>query len=114
MSEQRLIDANKLDQFLENAEIEAHHKRKYVLEGAINTLRGNIRTFPTIEPERKMGKWERHNTLHGDDVSGFVDPDWKCSECGRQANVNAWCMYDLTDFCPNCGARMVQEGEEDG
>ena len=62
--------------------------------------------------ERKTGKWERHNTYHGDDVSGFVDPDWRCSECGRQASVNAWFMYDLTDFCPNCGARMVQEGEE--
>ena len=52
----RAIDADRLDQFLENAEIEAHHKRKYVLEGAINTLRGNIRTFPTIEPERISGR----------------------------------------------------------
>lgn len=62
--------------------------------------------------KRKTGKWERHNTYHGDDVSGFVDPDWRCSECDRQANVNAWCMYDLTDFCPHCGARMVQKGED--
>ncbi len=77
--------------------------------GLIHTA--DIDAMPTIE-ERKTGKWERHNTYHGDDVSGFVDPDWRCSECGGQANVNAWCMYDLTDFCPNCGARMVQEGEE--
>lgn len=66
----------------------------------------------SIQPERKIGKWERHNTYHGDDTSGFVDPDWRCSECGGQANVNEWFMYDLTDFCPNCGADM--RGEEDG
>ena len=64
---------------------------------------------PTIEPERKMGHWERHNTYHGDDVSGFIDPDWRCSECGGQANVNERFMYDLTDFCPNCGADMRGE-----
>ena len=68
--------------------------------------------LPSVQPECKTGHWERHNTYHGDDTSGSVDPDWRCSECGRQANVNAWCMYDLTDFCPNCGADM--RGEQNG
>ena len=71
-----------------------------------------IEALPSAQPERKTGKWERHNIYHGDDVSGYIDPDWRCSECGGQANVNAWCMYDLTDFCPHCGARLVQEGED--
>ena len=62
--------------------------------------------LPSAEPERKKGRWERHNTYHGDDTSGYIDPDWRCSVCGRQANVNEWFMYDLTDFCPNCGAKM--------
>lgn len=70
--------------------------------------------LPSVQPERKKGKWERHNTYHGDDTSGFVDPDWRCSECGEQANVNVWSMYDLTNYCPNCGADMRQEGEEHG
>ena len=72
-----------------------------------------LRALPSVQPERKTGHWERHNTYHGDDVSGFIDPDWRCSECGGQANVNAWFMYDLTDFCPHCGADM-REGEQDG
>lgn len=70
-----------------------------------------VNALPSVQPERKKGRWERHNTYHGDDTSGFIDPDWKCSECGRQANVNEWFMYDLTDFCPNCGADM--RGVED-
>lgn len=97
MPEQRLIDANALLRDIE---------RYHLSDGKFQHW---VEIQSTIEP--KKGKWERHNTYHGDDVSGFVDPDWRCSECGEQANVNAWCMYDLTDFCPNCGARM-QEGEE--
>ena len=86
-------------------------------KAAINTysyLRNVIRkikNLPPAEPQKK-GKWERHNTYYGDDTSGFVDPDWRCSECGKRANVNEWFMYDLTDYCPNCGADM--RGEQDG
>lgn len=32
---------------------------------------------------------------------------WKCSECNNYAPF--WCMastQNLTDYCPNCGARM--------
>lgn len=63
-------------------------------------------------PERKTGNWKRYNTYHGDDTSGFVDPDWRCSECGRQAITNEWFMYELTDFCPHCGADMRGEQDE--
>ena len=71
-----------------------------------------VKQMTPVTPKQKKGKWKRHNTYHGDDISSFVDPDWRCSECGRQANVNAWCLYDLTNFCPNCGADM-REGEQE-
>ena len=64
-------------------------------------------TLPAIEPRR--GKWERHATYHGDDTSGFTAYDWRCSACSKMATVNEWVMYDLTDFCPNCGADMREE-----
>lgn len=85
--------------------------------GYVSVRKPRLDTCPLIEflksvkPERKTGHWKQHNTYHGDDVSGFIDPDWRCSECGGQANVNAWCMYDLTDFCPNCGANMEGDAE---
>jgi len=68
-----------------------------------------IQSLSSAQQEHKKGKWVRHNTYHGDDTSGFVDPDWRCSECGKQANINEWLMYDLTDYCPNCGADMRSE-----
>jgi len=49
----RLIDADALDKFLDAAEKEATKNRKYVLASAINTIRGNIRNFPSAEPEQK-------------------------------------------------------------
>ena len=49
----RLIDADAFDKCLEDAEDEAIHMQKYVFASASNTIRGNLRAFPTIEPERK-------------------------------------------------------------
>lgn len=52
---------------------------------------------PTIEPKRKKGKWI--------DKSNGIEGAWNyCSVCGEQA-------IDLYDFCPNCGADM--RGEQD-
>lgn len=68
--------------------------------------------LPSAQPERKRGRWKRHNTYRGDDTSGYVDPDWRCSECGKRANINEYFMYDLTDFCPNCGADMRGDYDE--
>ena len=65
-----------------------------------------LKHLPSAQPERKKGKWEPHNTYHGDDTSGFVDTDWRCSECGKQATVDQWMLYELSNFCPNCGADM--------
>lgn len=57
---------------------------------------------PTIEPERKKGKWKRKI------VDSGYNADWVCSECGDR-----W-KYDFINFnfCPNCGADM--RGEENG
>ena len=44
----RLIDADAFDKCLEGAEIEATKRQKYVFSSAINTVRGNLENFPTI------------------------------------------------------------------
>ena len=55
---------------------------------------------PTIEPERKTGKW-----IVVDDgcISG------KCSVCGWEAHMYEDDVMGM-DYCPNCGARMEDEG----
>lgn len=99
----RPIDADALDKILEDAEIEARHNKRYVLQGAINTIRGNVAKMPTIE-EHKTGKW-----IFKNDLKQFF-----CSECGVPSltydDVYIYSM-DLSNFCENCGARMEREEE---
>lgn len=102
----RLIDADEYEKRIKPYDTED------VMDKALyNFAHGKLIETSTAEPRK--GKWVRHNTYHGDDTSGFVDPDWRCSECGRQAIVNDWFLYDLTDFCPHCGARMEEPREEE-
>lgn len=56
--------------------------------------------------ERKRGKWIKMPEFCGDDVSGFIDNHFRCSECWREAEINSWGFYILSDFCPHCGADM--------
>lgn len=97
----RLIDADALEKYLSDAEIEATRQRKYVFASALNTTCGNVRNFPTIEPERKKGEWILADR---DDVpTGLM---LRCSECNREEHSNNAVYYS---FCPYCGADMRGE-----
>ena len=99
-----LISRQDFDKFLEDAEKESVKNRKYVFASALNTIRGNLRNFPSAQPERK-GEW---NVIQGDIVV--------CSKCGMLAPesmtgclVNRHLEPNRTNFCPNCGADMRGE-----
>lgn len=63
-----------------------------------------LNDLPSVE--RKSGKWIKMPEFCGDDVSGFIDNHFRCSECWREAEINSWGFYILSDFCPHCGADM--------
>ena len=46
-----LISRQDFDKFLEDAEKEAVKNCKYVFASALNTIRGNLRIFPSAQPE---------------------------------------------------------------
>ena len=62
-----------------------------------------IRNLPSAE---RLGQWKKNPEYRGDDVSGFIDNHFSCSVCGKEAVINPYGFYDLTPFCPNCGAKM--------
>lgn len=69
-------------------------------EGYIGTVKGIVDAMPTIEPERKKGKWIRI----GDDT-------FSCNKCGHLFIVIQGSSH--MNFCPNCNADMRGEQNED-
>ena len=55
-----------------------------------------------VPSAEKTGKWKRID--YADEANGYLIPNYECSQCGY------WSIEDY-DYCPNCGARMVNENE---
>ena len=104
MSEQRLIDANAFDNRVRVAGGFAEEELSDDFKDGVLAVLEMLKRQPTIE-ERKTGKWVRHYSR----PNVYADLCWHCSNCGYKTPDN-WA--NKWKFCPNCGARMVQEGEE--
>lgn len=58
-----------------------------------------IRDMPSVTPqEPKTGHWN--------DIPKYKNIAWQCSECGRFTTMKH-------NYCPNCGAKMVEPESED-
>ena len=98
-----MMQKRKIDELISHfnrkvADMDIDREYKMELLGMITAIGIACEKELSIEPERKTGKWihDGYDFPHGN--------DWiHCSECGKRGiNVPA----DLTNFCPNCGARM--------
>ena len=58
-----------------------------------------IQDAPTIEPQRKKGKWINHRC---DDGHHIAD----CDQCGHSLQ---WFDDDIPKYCCECGADMREE-----
>ena len=70
--------------------------------GMVTSVFDVINSLPSAQPERKTGKW-----IPLDDRYPW-SPWYQCSECGAVRKNVAF----MENYCPNCGARLVQEGED--
>lgn len=66
-----------------------------------------IDSMPTIEPERKTGKWKHGRVIAretiGDCITAIFYDGWTCSECGCLVEKEREPLYK---YCPKCGAKM--------
>lgn len=109
----RAIDADDLLKKVEKIQPWDPYPNKYAqgIRYCMELVSFLIKDALTIEPERKKGKWVKIPEFCGDDVSGFIDNHFSCSECKKEAEINPWGFYVLSDFCPSCGADMRGEQE---
>ena len=97
----RLIDADKL---------KAHYSwwkggsRELTMDEAKSDFDTIIDLQPTVEAEPKHGRWILN------DLTGYTE----CSVCGEMTDISPVTGEEcLTNYCPNCGARMdAQIGED--
>ena len=70
-----------------------------------------IKRLPSVQPKAKMGRW-----IYSDDAEIIYDTYW-CSECRRYITVDHKRTDDIgfviedMDYCPRCGAKMVEPQE---
>ena len=63
-----------------------------------------IRALPSVQPERKTGKWI---------VDALADNIYRCSECGIDAPVEPTGGTEYkSNYCQNCGADMRERRTE--
>ncbi len=111
-NEKRLIDANALIEYiniLRRASKTSYPKRSFVVGDVLDC----IYTAPTVAAvEVVHGRWE-------DEYSGkYANPRYRCSVCKERSLYKSvrdvlgnWKdVQALTNYCPNCGAKMDGDG----
>lgn len=97
----RLIDAEYLKEHVFACATNGrplHHMELSELFDAIDDV-------PTIEPERKTGKWIKQD-------DGWDGVYYECSVCKEAFTlIDGNPSDNLYNFCPNCGAKM-KEGDQ--
>ena len=94
-------------------------------EAAYDTMHSMISKLPAADVvEVRNGRWLTKEYMYGDPDVGTEDmwidrlaeqSDYYayCSICGKDAEYNAEGSLILSDYCPNCGAKM-DGGADDG
>ena len=113
-TEKRLIDANALLELVQfRLPIDNHNAE--VISGCVDITRRLIQNAPTVDAvEVVHGRWV-------DEFEGkYANPKYICSNCTLQALkkekmdvLGNWHTEQaLTDYCPNCGAKMDGDKNE--
>lgn len=80
------------------------HQELWHYEQALSEIREMLENAPTIEPQRKKGRWIKKT------IKKKIENDYSCSECGRHVSVmRGYDVRMVYPFC-HCGADMT-EGE---
>lgn len=94
----RYIDAD----LLKDEYYELYHHGTMAVKSVLSVFVNLLDNQPTSDvAEVKHGEWV-YKKLN----DGYFHDSFCCSLCGREALFDRFCMGELSDFCPNCGAKM--------
>ena len=79
--------------------VDSYSESRSNVEDVTQDMISDILALPSVTPQPKTGHW-----IETDKYESYR---FKCSECYRGTD-------DITDYCPNCGCRMVEPQESEG
>lgn len=103
----RPVDANSILRSV-NVDGCAYDGSEYqAYKAGVEYVRELIEDAPTIKPEQKTAHWDG-------EYDGYADGNpvydvWNCSSCGYSIDDGTDDPELLPKYCPNCGARMVND-----
>lgn len=107
----RLIDADALRERLQSLAYDDWNQGvSTTWANAYSEIADMIDDQPSVEPERKKGKWIEKHHAYSDEES--VIEEWqscRCSECGRYDTRPYMYYFSEPKFCSWCGAEMDGE-----
>lgn len=62
-----------------------------------------------------MGEWVEKEVIHKDEASKVIE-EWqsaKCSNCGLYHTTPYLYSFFHYNYCPHCGASMIQGGKQE-
>lgn len=99
----RMIDADKLNEKIKMPEYaEQNNLYNIGYHNALEFVKFLIEIYTFDVELVKHGKWIFKN--------GYLGNTYYCSECEKAVYLDKFEEPNLTDFCPDCGARM--DGDE--
>lgn len=116
-NEKRLIDAKEFWNRLQNVVydiFQVHEKDCQLTHTAsvgyyTDTIQEVLKQTKTVDAvEVVHGRWE-----HDDEYEQWVEL-YKCSVCESRALEHYRNLSVRSNYCPNCGAKMMDGGNEDG
>lgn len=110
----RLIDADALEQQMYHEAFETDSDLQKWDSGCwirYKLFEKILDAQPTVEPERKTGKWTDRTMISKEDIVAIEEwQSCRCSECGRYDTRPYMYFFDSPMFCSWCGAQMEEEG----
>lgn len=98
----RAIDADALLEFIKNRyDITWKDDYEGGIRDACTDITEKINKMPTIEPERKTGKWNR---ISLDKYTRHAEAWYRCDQCGET-------YIGEMNYCGNCGTKMEANHE---
>ena len=73
-----------------------------------------IKNMQSVYPKAKTGHWVEYTRVLIPEPINKWEQAWYCSECGygnQDSDESAWLEWN---YCPNCGAKMVEPQESEG